>query len=153
MPLKTLGLFETHLTVRDLDRSLRFYGDTLGFELAADFSDRHCAFFWIGPQRDAMLGLWEIGTGPQQMQLHTAFRVSLDELLRSCDALRSAGIEPLDFAGAPTDTPVVIAWMPAAVVYFRDPDGHLLEYLTMLPDSPRPELGIVPWRDWEDATR
>jgi lactoylglutathione lyase len=38
--------------------------------------------------------------------------------------------------------------MPAAAVYFLDPDGNQLEFITMLPDTPRPELGIVPWRDW-----
>jgi lactoylglutathione lyase len=37
--------------------------------------------------------------------------------------------------------------MPAAVVYFRDPDGHQLDYLAMLGAKPRPELGIVPWSE------
>lgn len=41
--------------------------------------------------------------------------------------------------------PNVIGWMPAAAVYFRDPDGHMLEYLTMLDDKDRrPDL-IVSW--------
>jgi hypothetical protein len=34
--------------------------------------------------------------------------------------------------------------MPAASVFFHDPDGHLLEYLAMLPHQPRPEAGVVP---------
>jgi GNAT superfamily N-acetyltransferase len=38
--------------------------------------------------------------------------------------------------------------MPAAAVYFRDPDGHLVEYLAMLPDLPRVERGIVSWSEW-----
>ena len=38
--------------------------------------------------------------------------------------------------------------MPAAAVYFRDPDGHLIEYLAMLDEPARPERGIVPWSDW-----
>jgi hypothetical protein len=42
----------------------------------------------------------------------------------------------------------VIGWMPAAAVYFRDPDGHLIEYLAMLDEPPRPEVGIVSWSDW-----
>jgi len=41
----------------------------------------------------------------------------------------------------------VIGWMPAAAVYFRDPDGHLLEYLAMLEGTARPALGIVPWSE------
>jgi lactoylglutathione lyase len=42
----------------------------------------------------------------------------------------------------------VIAWMPAAAVYFRDPDGHLIEYLAMLDEPPRGDGGIVPWSQW-----
>jgi ribosomal protein S18 acetylase RimI-like enzyme len=50
--------------------------------------------------------------------------------------------------GRPTDQPDVLAWMPAAAVYFRDPDDNLLEFIHMLPDTPRPELGVLPWTDW-----
>ena len=38
--------------------------------------------------------------------------------------------------------------MPAVSVYFLDPDGHLLEYIAMLPDRPRPEAGIMTWTTW-----
>jgi hypothetical protein len=41
--------------------------------------------------------------------------------------------------------------MPAAALYFRDPDGNMLEYLTMLDTDPRPELGIVPYSEWTAA--
>ena len=51
-------------------------------------------------------------------------------------ALRAAGITPLDVDGRPTDQPVVLAWMPAAAVFFRDPVGNLLDYIAMLPDEP-----------------
>jgi hypothetical protein len=39
--------------------------------------------------------------------------------------------------------------MPAAAVYFRDPDGNLLEFIAMLPEQPRADLGVLPWRMWE----
>jgi hypothetical protein len=42
--------------------------------------------------------------------------------------------------------------MPAATVYFRDPDGNMLEFLTMLPDAPRPELNVLPWREWQNGS-
>jgi lactoylglutathione lyase len=42
----------------------------------------------------------------------------------------------------------VIGWMPAASVFFRDPDGHLLEYPAMLPHEPRPEADVVPYVEW-----
>ena len=63
-------------------------------------------------------------------------------------ALRAAGVAPLDFAGNPTEEPVVLAWMPAGSLYFRDPDGNLIEFLAMLPDAPDPKLGVVGWTEW-----
>lgn len=143
------SLFESHLTVADLERSMAFYGDVLGLELAQVFSERKVAFYWIGAKRDSMLGIWEVGSSPQKMVLHVAFSVSLQELLNAPAKLRDANIIPRDFDGNATEEPSVLAWMPAASVYFHDPDGNLLEFLTMLPDSPQPELGVISWSNWE----
>jgi len=96
-----------------------------------------------------MLGLWEAGSGPQRMALHTAFRASIADVIAAPRVLQSAGITPLDFDGRRTEDPVVFAWMPAASVFFHDPDGHLLEYIAMLPHEPDPEQRIVPWHVWE----
>lgn len=146
-------LFETHLPVADLDQSIKFYRDVVGLELAHVVPARQAAFFWIGPAGNAMLGLWGVGSGPQKMALHAAFRTSLEDVVAAPRVLRSAGITPLDFDGQPTDQPVVFAWMPAASVFFHDPDGHLLEYIAMLPNEPRPEQGVVPWHVWEVTHR
>ena len=90
-----------------------------------------------------MLGLWEAGTGPQRLSLHLAYRVDLKDLLDAPARFRAAHAIPLDFEGEPTDEPVVLAWMPDASLCFRDPDGNLLELLSMLPDAPQPELGVI----------
>ncbi len=135
------------MNVADLDASAAFYRDVVGLHLAHVVA-RQAVFFWIGPRGNAMLGLWAAGPGPQKMTTHLAFHASLEDVLAAPQALRAAGIVPLDFDGQPTDEPVVLAWMPAASVYFRDPDGHLLEYIAMLSDEPRPDRGIVPWREW-----
>jgi lactoylglutathione lyase len=95
-----------------------------------------------------MLGLWSLGSMPMGLSLHVAFDVSLDDVLNAPRTLESRGITPLSFFGAEATEPTVIAWMPAAAVYFRDPDGHQLEYLAMLEEDPRPDLGIVPWSEW-----
>ena len=144
------GLFEAHLIVSSLDRSLAFYRDLLGLTVGHVMADPHAAFLWIGPGRTSMLGLWT-GSAPVRVSSHIAFDTGIDEVLAAPDALRAAGLTPLDFAGDPTDEPVVLAWMPAASVYFQDPDGNLLEYLAMLPQAPRPELGVVPWHTWNAA--
>lgn len=143
-------LFETHLTVSDLDRSMKFYGETLGLELAQVFPERKVAFYWIGGSGNSMLGLWETGSSPQKLSLHLALRVDLPDLLRAPSQLRASNITPLDFSGNPTDEPVVLAWMPAASLYFHDPDGNLLEFLSMLPEKPQPERGVVPWSHWHN---
>jgi lactoylglutathione lyase len=58
------GLFETHLTVSNLERSIDFYHNILGLELVLQVSERNAAFFWIGDSRHSMLGLWSLGTVP-----------------------------------------------------------------------------------------
>jgi lactoylglutathione lyase len=142
------GLFEAHLSVTDLSRAMAFYGGTLGFRLALEFPERKVAFYWLGGRGHSMLGLWEVGTAPQRLSLHVAFQVDLAEVLMAPQRLRANGVEPLDFSGNPCEQPDVLTWMPAAAVYFRDPDGNLLEFLAMLPEPPAPALGVVDWNAW-----
>jgi lactoylglutathione lyase len=147
------GLFESHLNVSELARSMAFYGGILGLELAQVFPERKVAFYWMGGRGTSMLGLWEVGSSPQRMTLHIAFSVELDTLLKAPALLRAAGVTPLDFSGNPTDEPVVLAWMPAASLFFHDPDGNLLEFLTMLPEAPEPELLVLGWGHWLERGR
>lgn len=147
--IEARDLFEVHLAVRNLDDAIGFYRDIVGLTVAHVTSGRQAAFLWIGAARKAMLGLWVAGSAPQGVTLHTAFRVSWADVMAAPGLLRNAGVTPLDFDGGPTELPVVLAWIPAAAVYFRDLDGHLLEYIAMLPHEPRPDCGVVPWRTWE----
>jgi lactoylglutathione lyase len=147
-PLRIDGLFETHLTVSDLDRSIAFYRDVVGLPLALHDRGLGAAFFWIGAAGRAMLGLWAAGPAPITLSLHLAFAAPLDEVLDAPRRLRRLGVTPLSFHAEETTEPSVIGWMPAAAVYFRDPDGHLLEYLAMLDQQHEPERGITTWTEW-----
>jgi ribosomal protein S18 acetylase RimI-like enzyme len=147
-PLPVLGLFETHLTVSDLERSVAFYRDVVGLPLALELPGRGAAFFWAAEPGEAMLGLWSLGSAPIALSSHIAFRTTLDDVMDACERLRSLDVTPLSFFARETSEPSVIGWMPAAAVYFRDPDGHLLEYLAMVDEPARPEVGIVPWSQW-----
>jgi lactoylglutathione lyase len=148
MPAPTVtGLFESHLPVRDLDRSVAFYRDVVELELGLHDGDLGAAFFWV-EQRRSMLGLWASGPAPLGISLHVAFSASLDEVLSAPGRLRELGLTPLSFYGDETDEPSVIGWLPAAAVYFRDPDGHLLEYLSVLDTPPDPGRGVLPWSSW-----
>src|SRR5262249_24014204 len=139
------GLFETHLSVADVARAVEFYRDVVGLELAYEVPERGAAFLWIGAPGQAMLGLWTLGSAPLGMRLHIALAASLEDVLGAPAYLRSKGVTPLSFFGEETDEPSAIGWMPAAAVYFLDPDGHQLEYLAMLDEPPRPEAGVVPY--------
>ena len=147
IPIQTV--FESHLNVTNLRRAMAFYGKVLGLELATLIEARGVAFYWVGGRGNSMLGVWEVGTSPQKMCLHTAFRVSLDDLLQAPAKLDAAGVVLRDIEGKPAQEPVVLAWMPAAAVYFNDPDGNVLEFLAMLDEPARPELGIVRWSEWK----
>jgi len=141
-------LFESHLTVSDLQRSVNFYRDLVGLTLALEVPERNAAFLWVGEAGDSLLRLWSLGSSPLGITLHAAFEVTIDGLLDAPKRLESQSITPLSFFGAETTEPSVIGWMPAAALYFRDPDGHLLEYLAMLEENPKLELGIVSWSEW-----
>ena len=150
---KISGIFETHLTVRNLDRSIHFYRDRLGLTLARKYAERNVAFFWAGQKADGMLGLWETGTGPLHMGLHFAFRVDFDTVRRGPAWLRQQGIERPDFYGTPTNEPSVIRWMPAVSVYFKDPDGHSLEFISLLNDAANAEFGVNPLSQWKEQNQ
>ncbi len=142
------GLWETHLTVGDLDRSIAFYRDVVGLTLAHTLPERHAACFWIGAPRQAMLGLWSIHTSPMAMKLHYAFQVTLDDVEASVATLTCAGLQPLSGTRQPIDEPEVIPWIPAASVYFKDPDGHSLEFIAMLPEPPQPRMQRTMLSGW-----
>jgi lactoylglutathione lyase len=46
----------------------------------------------------------------------------------------------------------VFGFIPAASIYFDDPDGHVLELLAPLGGAPRPDLTAVSWAEWTRAT-
>ena len=99
-------LFESHLTVADLQRSMDFYGRTLGLELAEVFWERRVAFYWIGGRGNSMLGLWEAGTGPQRLSLHLAFKTDLEDLL---EAPRASGL-PMPFRSTSKESRPTNRW-------------------------------------------
>src|SRR5437016_13172299 len=99
------GLFETHLTVADLKRSVAFYRDIVGLPVALELPERGAAFHWIGQPGQAMLGLWSLGSAPMGMQLHIAFDMALDDVRPAPDRLTAPAIQPPPFFACPAPKP------------------------------------------------
>lgn len=141
------GLYETHVQVSDLKNAIEFYTQVLGLELAHLDETRPIAFLWIGKNKEAMLGLWEQKENLQTR--HFAFTADKEDILnRAVDFLKNKNLKPYNFLKDGLDQPMFFAWMPALAVYFNDPDGNQLEFISMLEGEGRPELGVLSYEDW-----
>lgn len=149
------GLFETHLQVTNLERSMEFYEKILGLQLGMIEQVRRVAFYWIGGRGKTVLGLWEKppwasekDAGVQIITQHFAFEIDLADLGRAVTGIKQRGIELRNFFGQITDVPSAFGWVPAASIYFSDPDRHLLEFIAKLPGKAKPEIGVVSLDEW-----
>ena len=137
-----MHLYETHLPVADTKLSEAFYREVVGLPFAYRDAARDIVFLWADAKEKGMIGLWGPSTGYGRqngtpMQCHIAFAVSLEQLQQTIQLLNKRGIETRGFGGNATSEPSVIGWMPSAQCYFRDPDGHSLEFITILPERPK----------------
>lgn len=142
------GLFETHIYVEDLERSIEFYSNVLGLTQCHYEAARRIAFFWIGEPKGAMLGIWEKPKHEIDIR-HFAFRCEVADVLdKSVSFLEKYNLKPYNFLKSDDAAPMVFAWMPAVAIYFNDPDGHALEFIAILPGDARPESGVISYEKW-----
>ncbi|MEQ1675389.1 MAG: VOC family protein [Chitinophagaceae bacterium] len=142
------GLYETHISVASLERSVDFYKNVLGLQLAHLEEGRRIAFFWIGKPKEYMLGVWEKPKDELQAR-HFAFHCDADFILNDAVAyLKERNLQPYNFLKDGKQQPMVFAWMPAIAIYFNDPDGNILEFIAVLEGDPHPELGVITYEEW-----
>jgi len=144
------GLFETHLFIEDLNKSIYFYENILGLKQCYYENDRKAACFWIGKEKQAMLGLWEKPKEEIDIR-HFAFNCDSEWILKkSVDFLKSKQINFRNFFNDGSERPMVFAWMPAISIYFDDPDGHSLEFIGLLPgkSKPKKEKLVISYEEW-----
>jgi lactoylglutathione lyase len=151
-----MHLYETHLPVANTERARDFYTNIAGLSFAYRDPTRDIVFLWADKKEKGMVGLWGPNTayGRQNgiaRRCHVAFAVPLDQLVARIKKLHKHGIETLGFSGHKTHEPTVIGWMPSAQIYFRDPDGHMLEFTSILPDTPNPSFN-GPYSEWKKLT-
>jgi lactoylglutathione lyase len=145
-------LYEAHLPVADTDAACTFYTDVVGLYFAHRDLTRDIVFLWATEKEQGMIGLWGPGTerGPagDQSKHHIAFAMPLEALFDAIQRLSGKEIQTFGFGGNTTSEPTVIGWMPSAQIYFRDLDGHMLEFISILPGEPRPGF-IGTYSEWE----
>ncbi|MFF3454231.1 VOC family protein [Streptomyces sp. NPDC002730] len=115
------------LNVTDLDRSLPFYGDALGFDVLGQGRDEGRRFAFLGRDGQLVLTLWQQADGAYAPALaglhHLAFEAESIEQVRAAEArLKTLGV---DFAHEG-----VVAHGEGAAsggIFFHDPDGTRLE--------------------------
>ncbi len=144
------GLYETHLYVENLENSIDFYSKILGLKQCRFEANRRTAFFWIGEDKQAMLGLWE--KPKEEIDLrHFAFECDPEWILNeSVDFLKSHKLNFWNFLQNNNDQPMVFCWVPAISIYFSDPDGHYLEFIGILQGNAKSseEKRVVTYNDW-----
>ncbi|MEU4496108.1 VOC family protein [Streptomyces sp. NBC_00210] len=115
------------LNVTDLDRSLPFYGDVLGFDLLGQGKEDDRRFAFLGRDGQLVLTLWQQADGAYAPALaglhHLAFEAESIEQVRAAEVrLKTLGV---DFAYEG-----VVAHGEGAAsggIFFHDPDGTRLE--------------------------
>ncbi len=132
-PLAINGMHHVSLRVRDMERSLAFYRDILGFSPKTSFLLDGLRFAMLETGNDVYIELVEMrqpvqSVGETEVFWHLALRT--DHLEKSLEAAINAGCEvtvpirPLDLLNDVTQKP----W-PMRVAFFRGPDGELIELL------------------------
>jgi len=121
MPPKTTGVLETVLYVSDLDRAQRFYETIFGFRLVVKEAGRLHAMHVTDAQ---LLLLFKQGASPDHDgsgPVHLAFSIPKEELAAWERWLTENKLEIVERK----------KWeLGGESLYFRDPDGHLLEVAT-----------------------
>lgn len=115
------------LNVTDLDRSLPFYGDVLGFDVLGQGEEDGRRFAFLGRDGQLVLTLWQQADGAYAPALaglhHLAFETESIEQVRAAETrLKARGV---DFAYEG-----VVAHGEGAAsggIFFHDPDGTRLE--------------------------
>lgn len=144
-------LYEAHLPVRNLERSLQFYQK---LDLTLAWRDEDTAFFWI-EEGKSWIGLWEtdkVETPYHPSLRHLAFGCEFADIESAIAWLQARGIQPRRdayFESNPPVEPTARPYQGNASVYFDDPDGNSLEIMCTLPgelDPSQPRMFFSEWK-------
>ncbi|MEK3977417.1 VOC family protein [Psychrobacillus sp. FSL K6-2684] len=144
------GLYEAHLPVSNLEKSILFY-QNLGLEKA--YKQDKLAFFWI-VKGESWLGLWESDKVeiPYHPSLrHIAFRVEKEDIILAKKWLNKKGIAiRTSFGFDEHRQPLVLPNNPHAhaAIYFDDPDGNSIEFITPIRLDTQEDFKMMTLEEW-----
>lgn len=145
-----MKIFESHINVQDLDKSIHFYNKILGLEIG-HIDKRGIVFFWVGRNKESMFGIWANQENINYFQpSHIAFSDGFS-LMKKNSELRKKNIDTFNFFNNPVieeSDLTIFPWMPAESFFFKDPDGHLLEFVNILDEKPRASQDICTKKEW-----
>jgi lactoylglutathione lyase len=118
------GVYEVAIRVKDLSKAEPFYREVLGLEVGIRDEKRNWLFLRAGGDAGMVVLQEDKGDWPLQ---HFAFAVDSADIEAAASMLREKGVQ--------VEGPVFHQWMQCTSFYFRDPDGHDLELLSV-PGSP-----------------
>jgi catechol 2,3-dioxygenase len=148
MPFSIGKLGHVVLNVSDIERSTRFYVETLGFQVSDVYPETMMpggmVFMRFSPDHHGVALVGGLKDGSKSTELnHIAFEVgTLDEVLRAKEHLERNGVTP-DFAGRRRAGCQI-------AIEFRDPDGHRLEIYWGV-DQVGSDGHVRPSSEWKGA--
>ena len=121
----TVRLVETHIEVRDLEKSFALYSNLIPHARVERWGDETGSVAAFVLEGGEAFALWEKGKvgvhgGRGGEHLHFAFQIKPEEYNHYRDLIRAQGLEPLEHV-----------WENGKKsVYFFDYDGHQGEFIT-----------------------
>jgi catechol 2,3-dioxygenase-like lactoylglutathione lyase family enzyme len=127
----TVGLSEVFLPIDDLKSSVAFYTEVVGLVLELESADG--AFLWSGSAHQSQRVIMatrqrlaqgnaagDVGKNVEWHHVHFALQVSRKKVEKAVEHVRRCGVE--------VSGPVRFDAMNAISFFFRDPNGHLVEF-------------------------
>ncbi|GGR36729.1 MULTISPECIES: VOC family protein [Streptomyces] len=128
--MSAIGTLTTHhvgINVTDLERSLAFYADVLGFEVIGRGAKEESGYAFLGRDGRLVIALWQQAEGVYDSGRpglhHLAFEAESIEHVRAAEAALTARGTTFAYEG-------VVAHQEGAAaggIFFHDPDGTRLE--------------------------
>ena len=122
-------LFEAHLTVSDMDRSVKFYTEVLGMKLlrTTDRPDQKYSLAFVGYDSEDKAAVIELtyNYGVDKYDLGSAFghiALEMPDVAKACAAVKAKGGTVTREAGPVKGGTTVIAFV-------QDPDGYKIEFI------------------------